>query len=261
MQSNNFNTSSTGINIDFLIGYDEDMSRCNFDENIYRFDNSDNFPAEYLYINYGNLKYELANIWKIKPDNFRYDMLDFSDIITIDDTRQNTVLLKRFLISNSNYTYSDLNGVCVYELFEDIVSNEYIEDFSDKLLLLDNLSISYIKHYSIINVAGYSQGDARDVLILDNVLLKVWGCSKIDRVSLHDEIFNYFFDSPIIARATINDVDFISETYDGVYNNYMTATAYDRDILIKEVIANYPTLDATILHDELIDILPIELNH
>ena len=228
---NNFNMSSTGINIETNIGYDEIMGQINFDENINRVDV--NGVEYFVYSDYGNIDTD----------------------ISIDD------LIKYDLESNTL-----LNDLKVYHNKEDIKKEDYQEYFDmleDDLSYMDleeiqevlyDMSVPYTTHYKIVNITGYSQGDYASVIILTDKLKEVWGVAKLNIVDVKQNITNYFYDTPLRAVVTVNNEDYFIEGYDGYYQ-----FDYSKEEVIKALIHDTPnTINKTILRAELEKVIPTE---
>jgi len=231
---NNFNQSSTGINIDCNAGYDQDMSQFNFDENIAR---SEKFKDYFVYINCGNMGSK---------------NIDLDDLYKFDETRLNQVKFYKFLMNELGNFYSDLKELDIKDILVDMMYSYTLEEL-DRLISCSG--IEYEKLYEIVSVTGYSQGDQADIIILTEVLKEVWGCEEINLDDLKTEISHYFYDSPMIVRCDINNEEFISEKFDGSYQEY------DKNEFIEEILNNFKELNQDLLRSELEGVLPKSLEY
>jgi len=240
---NNYNQSSTGLNIDLNLSYDIFGSQTNFNENIVR---SNNFKDFFVYVDYDNLSYKLG-----------YDpkKIDIDDLYKFDETRVNKIKFMKHIINELGYIYSDIKDLSIRDM-----CNDHLEfnDINDLYCLILSSDIKYKKLYDVINITGYSQGDQASIIVLSDIFCKAWGCDTIDLDSLTEEIKHYFYDSPIIARITINDEEYYNEELDGMYLYY---DEDQKEIFINEVIKYYNNLDPILLRSELEKIVPNELNY
>jgi len=242
MKDNNFNVSNSGINITTTIGYDTDLSQIYFDENIVRSENFDDF---WIYTNYGNLDCKLG-----------YDSkkIDYEDLYSCNESQENLEKLCKFL---ENEFGADYNNILNYSINDLLGEFSYGMDLNEYDYFLECTGIYFKKHYKIISVSGYGQGDFADVIILTDVLKDIWGVNEIDINLLRVQISNYFYDSPAIVRVYINDIEYI-DTLDGLYIEY---GEYDKYDLIARILNEFKDLDKIILMDELDEIIPNELDY
>lgn len=224
--SNNFNQSSTGINIEVSIFYDGIMSQINFDENIERV--KINTYEHFVYIDYGNLSSDI----------------DLDDLITYDIEKVDMTL------------YNEIMGgdFDLYEWENYILPNYDLEELCEKL---DLLKLPYKKHYHIITVTGYSQGDIEEVIILTDKLKELWGTETINLPNLKEEITHYFYDSPISAWVYINNEEYVIEEINGCYD-----IDYSKEEVINYLMSATPdAMNKDVLLSELEEIIPDEVEY
>ena len=209
--SNNFNQSSTGVNIEESIFYDNDMSSINFNENIEQV--RINGHEYFLYINYGNLNSDIC----------------IDDLLTFDTS---SLDLDAQIQLDNDLSYMDLE---------------------ETINTLESHDIPYTKHYTMITVTGYSQGDNGDVIVMHK-LKEVWGVKQLDMDSIKEDLANYFYNTPLRAIVTINDEEYPLDELDGYYN-----FDYDKEEVIKALIHDTPdSIDKVALRAELDKVIPTE---
>lgn len=233
---NNYNCSTSGISIGIDTFYDGDMGRINWQENFER------YYGDSTYINtYTNEK-----------------IVHFDDMVQINDyTGARECLFDHFLYEDA---FEDFDSD--EDALAEIQANyEYPKDLEVYLETLEYYNIKYEKLYFEVVTKGYSQGDYAEVLIL-NSIREAYGIK--DDVDLENhfqqDIDSMFWDAPITARATINDEEFYSETFDGMYEIY-GERQWDSGVFIEEVIDSFPNLDEELLRKELTAIVPDELKY
>jgi len=243
---NNYDTSSSGLDLEVNIFLDTDMSQINFDENI----TENKYLGKYIYTDFGNLAYHLKKKWGHGDMVGIYDLIDLDDLYTFEGGRGDKLKLIKFLVSEYGEYYSDLKDLEITEIIESIFDNGLNEIDN----IISNSGISYKKLYEIIPITGYSQGDRDEVIILTEFLKELWGIDKIDLDSTSVDITHYFYDSPIHARCEINGEEYISEKFDGQY------IEFDKGEFIEEVVSQFKG-DKTLLKAELEKITPNTLEY
>ena len=202
--TNNFDQSSSGVNLELSCFFDTGMARSDFDENFERVerDAPTGFYGDvYFYTNFGSdvfLENDARN-YKIDCDSKTMIKRMF-DYIGGD--------LREFMRECEVNSKDDVNALLGQ--FESYVAYEsdYL-DFLDKYFELD---------FVIYQTRGYSQGDAATILI--------------DRKTWHEHIENWidrlFWDAPIYARLEINgeeiyldeDIDRYDYSKDAIMYNF-----------------------------------------
>jgi len=228
---NNFNKSGTGINIECDIAYDTFQAQMNFDENIDRV--KINGEEYYIYSDYGNIDTDI----------------DIDDLITYDLNTVTHDKVEEYYENKIHAIFDDYPFD--YEDTLNTIDNDLsYMDIHETINTLDLLGIKYTKHYETIAVTGYGQGDFATVLIIGNAL-------EYNLKALEAELTNYFFDTPIVARITINDEELYIEDYDGYYID-----EYDKDKVIAWVMDNVTVkVDMSVLLLELDKVVPETLEY
>lgn len=171
---NNFDTSTSGVNLELFCGYDSDLSYFDFKDNI------DDLNGIYFYNN--------CNQWE-KPRDF-LDLIDYKKMNKKD--------------------LADFVKDCVFPEYEEKTKQDYIDTIysvkiGDKYPdgdIVDAVKSKFSK-YDIITVKGYSQGDVADVLILKE--------DNVDGMSEYLE--HLFFDAPVYCRLMIDGDEYFLEEY------------------------------------------------
>ena len=180
---NNFDTSSTGTNIESTCYYDTDKSRYDFKENFKIMQHSDyrNNTIAY-YIDHGNVE-----------DN---DAITF----TLEGTpEQIKAALKQDGYEDDDDTVKDALEILENGYGEKITLLNY-EDFNR---VYDPLSVKPSKVLEKIITRGYSQGDYAEVFYCPDDLEKAWG-NVPQKNDLKKTFDHLFWDAPIYASITIN---------------------------------------------------------
>lgn len=228
---NNYDISSSGINIETSVFYDNFLAQSNWDESFIEI-KKDWIPQEYMFTAYDQL-----------PDN----RLELENLINLPDTKRNLTLLRYETVTRKGYLYySEVrDNYTVLELLKLLLDN------GDTLELLDELDLEYTLNFKTITTRGYDQGDYTNVLIPTKTLSELWGCGQ-DKVmeGLQETIDNLFWDMSICCRVTINEEDYYPEC-DGSYE-------YDKDEVVEELLKVVKGVDLAVLKRELEDTLPDE---
>jgi hypothetical protein len=242
---NNYNQSTTGINIETSIFLDSDLTQWNFDDNFKTIE-SDIFHSrdqELIYTNFGNL----SN--------------DFDFYISNKTSKNNLLFLCKYLFDDiSELKYFD-KQMLIDEIETEFYHNYYFEEIKQ---LIEKYDIkSFLDDYIIIESKGYSQGDFARVFINYKEYKKVTGY-KGTKTNLEKNLLtlidSMLWDCVITARLEINEEEYIMQI-DGFYNNWECLKKYDVETEIKEVIKNFPKLDKKVLTQELKNLLPQDLNN
>lgn len=180
---NNFDTSTTGTNIEFTGCYDSFTSRMTWE---------DNFTAiaenVYFYTDYGNLAISIDGdiSFKIKGtvSEKRRFLNEDSSYELIPIKYLDNVIKSRLSPNLEKFYFSKHNPFEGYKL--EIVPSTPLES---------------------VVIRGYNQGDYATVYYAASMLKKLWGKAP-DKAELIKEFKNYFYDSPISATLTINGSDY-----------------------------------------------------
>ncbi len=211
---NNFDQSSTGLNIELSIFRDTDQSRHDFEE-CFNIIQSESYRRHTIavYTDFGN----------IDPD------FDFEDPANYDFTKKELVAaMKKASIwdqETARYKGYDLYKATKQELIE-FAKEEY--NYSDFAEFLENFTPNFVT----IKTCGYSQGDYAEVIFSKKVIdyLEKSCLKSFDELlpSLETTVDHLFWDSPIYARLTVNDDEYyLDELLPDLYE-------YDKDKLIKQ---------------------------
>lgn len=208
---NNFDRSSSGLNIECTCFYDTDLSERDFRENFEVLQHSGYRTSSVLYyIDNGNvpghdkIKFTVkgertAKIKKlVELTSFEEDEIQTWD----DDTIDNEIL-----------GYYDVNLI------------HYAEN---KLDLIDGLEFVPNKNLITISSIGYSQGDYSTVIYCPDDLEKCWGCAPQEN-EMRKTIDRYLWDAPIYCRMEI----------DGEEYNYWDMPEYDGYIFERDKFLAY----------------------
>lgn len=219
---NNFDTSSTGTNIECSVFYDTMKSQIDFNDNIKIIQHS-GYRTHTIgyYIDHRNVE--------------NHDAITF----TLEGTpEQIKAALKQDGYEDDDDTVKDALEILENGYGEKITLLNY-EDFNR---VYDPLSVKPSKVLEKIITRGYSQGDYAEVFYCPDDLEKAWG-KKPDENELQKMVDHYFWDTPIYASITINGDEY----------NYWDQPEYDeyewgRDKFIKYVAeksgVSIETLDA-----------------
>lgn len=187
---NNFDQSSTGLNIECTVFYDNDRSRNDFEENFEVLQHSGYRTSSVLYyIDHGNVPGHDEIKFKVKGERatkikklVELTSFEEDEIKTWDNDTLDTEII----------SYYEVNLIHFAE---------------DKLDLLDGLEFVPNKNLVVISSRGYSQGDYSTVIYCPDDLEKAWG-NKPDENNIQKSVDHYLWDSPIYARITLNDDEF-----------------------------------------------------
>ena len=213
---NNYDQSSTGINIEASCFYDTDSASMNFRENfeILQYGNYRKSTVAY-YTDYGNVKSADDISFSIKGDKsekvrFLLDYVTFEkeEIETWDD----------------DTIYDEIVGQ-----HGEKISLLNMDDFNKYMLKDFNLELVPNKNIQKLVTRGYSQGDYAEVYYCPDELAQAWGNDPKEN-ELQKTFGHLFWDAPIYARIEINEEEYI----------YYDCPAYDeydfkRDDFLKYV--------------------------
>lgn len=180
--------SSTGVNIEFYISYDNFLARTNFD------DNFTNISKEVYRCNYDNNGNEF--------------------LPKIEISKKLTLKQKKALFKEDLYCYEYMR-IRSFSNFNDYLSD--IETHLNNLLVsdyqkfknekydLENLcGLNFTKNFKLYETRGYTQGDYAGVLVPCE-----YNCSNIAQI---------FWDCPISVQLSVNDEEVSLHSVDGFYD-------------------------------------------
>lgn len=185
---NNFDQSSTGINIECNVFYDSLRAQDLFRENFDYIESDNRFKADlYWYRDYGNI----AGFESVK--------------FTLKATRAE---LLRY--GHDNINYDDYTDEELQEHIADYVGLNICSYFSDTDMFKD-FDIEAVPSTPIkrVLVRGYIQGDASYVIYAPELLKEAWGREDVPSDSeIVAPFVNYFYDAPIYGTCTINGEEY-----------------------------------------------------
>ena len=245
----NYNTSDSGISIDLSAFYDNEQSQWNFNR----------------------------NFTNIVGDTWWYNTWDgipaptcFDDLFTLGEIPTETI----FGILHEQHSYNS-TGLEEYfetndEAMDELIGNySFPDDLSEFTAMLDNYNIPHTKLFERTTSRGYSQGDYVEVFLPISIRESYGLADDVELVEhCQTDIDHLLWDSPMSVRITINDEEYISETFDGQYENYhypanerndSNHLVWNEQTFIAEVLSNFHELNQTILRAELEGIVPSEL--
>lgn len=226
MTINNYDLSSTGVNIDLTIGKDSFLGQDRFNENFTRIEDN-----TYLYIDYGNL----SN--------------DFIVTITEEDNEK----LKKIVIDNDlNYNYdSDNLETCQYI---DCITENYNNIELYEFCLNNYIEIE--ERYKTISISGYSQGDYATVIVNTKECKKVWENEFIKAMPNYSDYFvNLFYNQPLYCSIVVNDIDYYVE-FEDEYKYYDSKVIEE---IINWSLKNIEVDNKDLLKEQLTELLPTDL--
>ncbi len=237
MSKNNFDTSSSGIDITVNVGLDYSDNQWMFDEQFVKIDSED----AYLYHSDGNLDKEID--YTISP---RQKGKVINCILTEFEGH----------FEKSELTCQELSTLedWLYELCQD--REEYLNYCQEHNIFTAR------DDYAEMETRGYSQGDYHKILVNKVEFEKVMGSPFVEADN-QTYFNNIFWDTPQTVRATINDEEYISELYDTYYPNFQSEDNYNKDKFIAELLrfTTDEDFDSEVLKEELEELLPSECEY
>ena len=231
MLVNNFNESSTGINIEGTFFYDSILSQAWFDENFER----------------------------LIKDEFIYNPCE-----QIDTTISFTVKgLKEDLVEYLNDVEGDFDWIkeSKSDLLDEVINQNDINlfNYNEVKATLKDYNIELIPNTEIKSIVtkGYSQGDYAEVFYLPERLKELWG-NNVNESELEKEIDHLFWDTPIYGKLKVNGTDFYYE-----FDPY----EWEREKFIGEVIEYFnkiketEPIDIELLKHELERVIPQKIDY
>ena len=187
---NNFDQSSTGVNIEFIHFFDTSMAYDYFKTDIERIKNN-----IYMYIGGGEYNKNSYLPTIKRPDDKKLE------------------LLQKQLIKEDGDRYDDLALDDVWEQFlDDLYEYDWIDpkDESEFYVILEKYGIEYTLNHSIIYSYGYSQGDIAIVVV---------PYGKDNDKGFRDYIGHLFWDTPYYGVLNVNNkeyylCDYLEDCYD-----------------------------------------------
>lgn len=233
---NNYDQSSSGVNLDLNISYDLDRGRREFEESFHILKHQSYREHSVIVFNqYGN--FDVSNFSLTDLVNYDLDGVTVKQVFEMYYNHHYPTTLQNDLKAGDyqgikeliwTLDVTGLKDLEVSELLELIETDLYSDDdFAE--FLSNNFNVNYEKVVS----RGYCQGDYAEIIIPKIVLDSyITGCNGIethDQVVelLQDTIDHLLWDQPLYARLEIDDNEFyIDEHLKDSYN-------YDQDEIIK----------------------------
>ena len=198
---NNYDQSSSGVNLSLSCYYDLDLARIYFDEDLTLLSNND--------FSLLNDRYRGVNIYQLNlgEETDQIDLVDF----------KNWNITKKSLLSAIKDYYD-----CLKEVSEDCKRHLGVPlSKCNKSDLIDFLEIDLynrseiieflVKYFSfkfeVVSSRGYCQGDYCEVVIASN------DKKLIDRLKKSNYVDNLVWDQPIYCQLDINDNEFSFNDY------------------------------------------------
>lgn len=208
---NNFDQSSSGLNIECTCFYDTDRSHMDFKDNFEVLQHSSYRTSSVLYyIDNGNvpvpghdeIKFTVKGERSAKIKKLvELSYFEEDEIQTWDDDTINQEILNYYEVNLIDYA-------------------------QDKLDIIDGLEFVPTKNLVVISSSGYSQGDYSTIIYCPDDLEKAWG-NKPDENQIQKMVNHYLWDAPIYARCEIDGKEYNIWDMPG-YDDY----EWDRDKFI-----------------------------
>lgn len=247
IQFNNYDANSKGLNIEGFACYDSQQSLELFEDNFKK-------VQEASYDSNGYTHYIYTSSRELDED-FEY---------FIEGTKTQ---YKKFLNDSKSYSDAYLSLASLEDLQDDVIEtleqSYYRMEEKDKIQkAVEEYGIKYICEYETFETRGYSQGDYAKVFVNIKEVCKLWGCEDSEslRKNLQQSIDNYFWDCPVVATVTINNVEF---RYDEICTEGDCYYNWEREEFIQGILDFYKEKmledDFKGLEEQLEYLLPTEL--
>ena len=189
---NNFDKSSTGVNVELSAYYDNDLARIYFDECFVR--DGDNL----IYTDWGNLrkswKKTLTLEYSINTEDFIKECLN-QDFYQWGYPVECVKTKLGILLDGVNVkTWRDISRDEIVEWAIDFFDDDFIE------MCMENY---FTKNYTTEVVIGYSQGDRVTVIIPED-LREILGVPDDREIVPNETLTNLIYSSPVYGRIIIN---------------------------------------------------------
>lgn len=194
MKRNNFDKSSTGIDIEALVMYDTDIAQHDFESNfeVLQHEGYRNNTVAY-YMDYGNVKGADSITFTIKGDKACLIKYAHENLRGYDEVQE-----------PSEKDVEDIKHDIAYELKPTVLNYEALNEYD---LKDTGLAFEPDRPLVRVSICGYSQGDYAEVIYCPTDLEKAWGNAPIES-DLCDMFTHYFYDAPVYAVYTINGKEY-----------------------------------------------------
>lgn len=212
---NNFDSSSTGLNLELAVSFDAERARSDFTACFKQLHNE-----QYLFMDYGNISEEF----------------DLADLDKYDLTTGTKADIKAWYVWNISHFNSDQNDSaykCHGKTFSRLTKQELIEVViaeCDTVSAIDFLTEMFTPKYEVIRITGNCQGEIDDIILTQEVIATHTFDDREEFLSrMSDQFTNLFYNQPLYARLTVNGEEHYldCETKD--------AYTYDQEELLKIV--------------------------
>lgn len=206
---NNFDQSSSGVNLELNISFDADRANRDFEDSFY-------------VLQYNSYRQNSVLVFN-QFGNFDVTGFDIDDSENYDPKSYTVKELKRILLEDG-YHFKDVMNMRKCDMIQELSGNEVFQDF-----LKENAKPKFL----VMESRGYSQGDYSQIIIPCEVLesYKDQTLEQIENV-LQDVIDHLLWDQPLYARLTIDDEEFYIDEH--LKDEYQ----YDQDE-IKQVLIDH----------------------
>ena len=187
---NNFDKSSTGVDIECICQYDSGRSRWEFEENI-QIVQHDGYRTTSIgyYIDNGNVKGHVDIKFTVKGTRERkIEYLDEIFSVTKEDIQ----------------TWDDATLDSEIMSYVEVTLIDYVMDRMDSI---DGLEFTPNKNLIVLTTRGYSQGDYAKVIYCPDDIEKAWGRYP-KQEDIQKMVNHYFWDAPIFAVMTIDGKEY-----------------------------------------------------
>lgn len=243
---NNFNQSSTGINLELSCFKDIMQSQDLFSENFKR----DYYLNDYFhFVSYG----EFETIDLLDLENYNFTKSNLIDCI--------------FSFENEEWVRDNYNGSFSKATKADLI--EYWDNYISGSFSSNDLIEYYIENFKpkfeIVVVKGYCQGDQANVIFShDHIKQYEFECMEKFIGGMSEYFENLFYGAPIYARLNIG----IDGESDDIYIDGILTDLYewDRDLIIESVktdntLTGYTKGEKTYIIEWLENNLPSDLDY
>lgn len=215
---NNFDQSSSGVNLDLSCFRDVGLSTMYFED---EFSNIWYNQISLLEDRYWNVNLFLFHGTEIKE----YDLLDLDNYDLNSGTKADLVGYFIGNVSDCIIDIATFKKLLKSEMIEDLMTNLYYE--ADQIKFLRSV---FNSKYDVVSTRGYSQGDYVEIVIPQTLSFK----------PSYEYLSNLCWDCPITCRLAIDDEDFyLDEHLDNIY-------AWDKDkamAIFKKELADHKKSD------------------
>lgn len=203
--TNNFDISSSGVNLELYIMRDSDIARTDFEENFVEIENTGSVNI-YQFISCGTFE-EMSlsdpDCYKITKQELKQALID--DIYDdIDELREDC----RFHCDKS---LSKMNKQDFFDMLGSLYDSSFLAKFYKTF---------GIPRFKVIPIHGYCQGDYAEIVFMERDM-KEYSFNNIDTFlsNMREYFTNLFYNQPIYARLEIDEEEiYLDEYLENVYD-------------------------------------------